>query len=299
MALTLAGGLTACTGSSGEDGGDDTKPGGASTSTAAAPPGKYRTLPEPCGAVDTSTLKKLLPGAEGEETGSGDANPSASPYEGEPTVTYDTDRRVGCRWKSATTLGTRHLTVNMERVVSYDPAISDDEQAEMLYDEKAAKADIPASGSPSAESDADSGSDGDGSGEDSGADSEKSDSGSASPSPPSSSSSHKSTDPDADKSEDEERTAEDEDAGSPSPGDDLSPRVLTGIGDTAYIDDQLDTADSGVHRDITLVFRTANVIATVEYDQWVTDKRRLPDSAELQEKAQSVARELAEHFSDN
>ncbi|NGO73689.1 hypothetical protein G5C65_36270, partial [Streptomyces sp. SB3404] len=81
--------------------------------------------------------------------------------------------------------------------------------------------------------------------------------------------------------------------------EDLSPRSLDGIGDTAYINDKLDTEDSGVHRDITLVFRTANVIAVVEYDQWVTDKRRIPDSAELQDKARKLAEHLAGEFRES
>lgn len=304
LAVTLSGGLTACTGSDDDGGGGDTKAGSSGSPESSAPPGKYRTLPEPCGAVDLGTLKKLLPDAEAASEAASEGGGSAgkdseakdSPYEGEPVVTYDTDRRAGCRWKSANSLATRHLAVDFERVVSYDPAVSDDEQAQLLYDERAGQAEIPTdsasesgdgeAGTPEEQDDgADgggeepsepSGSDGKNGGGDPADGSEKSDSGD-------------------DQSGSEEGSAEP----SPSPDADLSPRTLDGIGDNAYIDDQLDTGDSGVHRDITLVFRSANVIATVRYDQWLTDKRRTPDSAELQEKARRVAEELAADFDDN
>ncbi|MGH3311363.1 MAG: hypothetical protein ACRDP3_12380 [Streptomyces sp.] len=276
LAVTLSGGLTACSDS--PDGkGTDTKAGGSASTAPAAPPGKYQTLPEPCGAIDLDTLKDLLPGAETAGDGDGEASPSASPYEGEATVTYDTDRRVGCRWKSANSLGSRHLAVDLERVVSYDPAVSDDEQAELLYDQRAGQADIPTeSVSPSPEEKKEKG-EKDGKDEkdgDSPAGSEKPDSASAGP-------------------------GDDPSGSSPSPDAELSPRMLDDIGDNAYIDDQLDTGDSGVHRDITIVFRSANVIATITYDQWLSDKRRIPDSAELQQKARSVAEELTAGFDDN
>ncbi|WP_314171344.1 hypothetical protein [Streptomyces winkii] len=307
LAGLLSVGLTACTGTSDEGAGQDTKPGASSSAAPPAEPGKYRTLPEPCGAVGVETLKKLLPGAEAAESAgtSGEtgkdagSDPDASPYKGDAIATYDTDRRAGCRWKSATSLATRHLAVDLERVVSYDPAVSDDKQAQLLYDERAGQAEIPTEddSSPPPEdegADGDDGDDGSASGSDKGAGdggdskggedqggdpgSEKSDSGSKSPG---------------------DSGNEPESSPSPSADEDLSPRMLDDIGDNAYIDDQLDTADSGVHRDITLVFRSANVIATVKYDQWLTDKRRTPDSAELQELARSVAEELAADFDDN
>lgn len=285
LAVTLSVGLTACTGSQDESGGEDTKPGAPSSPAPPAEPGRYSTLPEPCGAVGVRTLKKLLPGAEAaptagrsSESAGGNAAPEASPYQGKAIVTYDTDRRAGCRWKSSTSLATRHLAVDLERVVSYDPAVSDDKQAQLLYDERAGQAEIPTDGDSS---DSDKGGGDDKSGGGDGGGSEKSGSGSNAAdelskalegSPPPSP--------------------------SPSPDEDLSPRTLDGIGDNAYIDDQLDTGDSGVHRDITLVFRSANVIATVTYDQWLTDKQHTPDSAELQEQARSVATELATQFDD-
>ncbi|MDJ1133833.1 hypothetical protein [Streptomyces iconiensis] len=313
LALVLAGALTACTDSSGADDEGDTKPGGASTSASAAPPGKYRTLPEPCGTVNINTLKDMLPGAAASEDAESDpdsptADASPSPFEGEASETYDTDRRSGCRWKNATTLSTRHLNVDFERVVSYDPAVSDDQQAERLYDRKASKAEIPVS-SASPDNDGGDG-EGDQTQEDQSGDGKGSKKGSpdggASPSgdSPSAKGSSAPKDPKDSEgpkdSEDSTDSQEPAQGGSSSPGtdEDLAPRTLDDIGDTAYINDKLDTGDSGLHRDITLVFRTANVIATVEYDQWVTDKHRIPDSRELQDKARKLAEQLAAHFEE-
>lgn len=302
LVVTLSMGLTACSGSSDEGTGDDSKRGSSTSAAPPAEPGKYSTLPDPCDAVGVETLKRLLPGAEAAAGAADGESPgaSASPFEGEPTVTYDTDRRAGCRWKSATSLATRHLSVDLERVVSYDPAVSDDEQAQQVYDERASGAGFPTGGDGSSSpsegdqseqggpSEKDGGDEKDGQGAEaekkaenagkSAAGSEKPDSG-------------KETQP----ADEEEEAA----AASPSPDEELAPRILDDIGDNAYIDDQLDTSDSGVHRDITLVFRNANVLVTVKYDQWLTDKRRSPDSAELQEKARSVAEELAADFDDN
>jgi hypothetical protein len=302
LVVMLSLGLTACSGSSDDGTGGDSKPG---TSTPAAPPaepGKYSTLPDPCDAVGHGTLKRLLPGAEAVEA-SGAKNPgaSASPFEGEPAVTYDTDRRAGCRWKSATSLATRHLSVDLERVVSYDPAVSDDEQAQQVYDERASSAGFPTGGdgssTPPESEQGEQGDEGgqsekDGSDEQDGQSTKNAEKKSAK-------NAAGSEKPDSGKN-DQPADEEEEAAGaSPSPEEELAPRILDDIGDNAYIDDQLDTSDSGVHRDITLVFRSANVLVTVKYDQWLTDKRRSPDSAELQEKARSVAEELAADFDDN
>ncbi|MGP3973473.1 hypothetical protein ACTWQF_05415 [Streptomyces sp. 8N114] len=280
LALTgaLTGALAACTGSAGTGDDEDGKPGSASASASAPAPGKYDSLPEPCGTVGVGQLREMLPGAaaaEDDDTAAPSAG--AGPYEGESSVTYDTDRRVGCRWKSATTLSTRHLSVDFERVVSYDPAVSDDEQAERLYNKKARKAGIaPAPG---------------GSGSASGKSTGKTPDGDTSPTDKKGSSGDRDG---SDGSEDDT-----EDSPSPTPDEDLAPRSLDDVGDAAYIDDELHTADSGLHRDITLVFRTANVIATVEYDQWVTDKHRIPDSDELQEKARELAGQLAGRFEED
>lgn len=96
VAALLAALLTGCTGGSGATGdATDSKPGDVGTSAVAARPGKYRTLPEPCRQLDKGTLDKMLPGIK--ELPEGEQRDKA--YEGAATVTYDTDRRVGCRWK--------------------------------------------------------------------------------------------------------------------------------------------------------------------------------------------------------
>jgi len=290
LVAVLAVGSVGCTGDSGSGGATaDSKPGSVSAEAATAPPGTYRDLPEPCGTVGLDVLRAMLPGAGGgdapEDGGEGDETPAA--YEGERTVTYDNDRRVGCRWKSSTGLGSRHLLVDFERVVSYDPAVSDDERAERLYEDMVAEAGIPAS-PPANEG--------------------------APESPKSPGTAESSRAPEGPKAPEESETPEtgtarpEADAGKTGEPDvparpsasaaELAPRPLDGIGDAAYIDDELVTAGSGVHRDITLVFRTGNVIVTVEYEQWATDKRRLPDSAELQQKARTLAGRLAEEFDD-
>ncbi|WP_233221577.1 DUF3558 domain-containing protein, partial [Streptomyces carminius] len=136
VALLAAG----CTGGSGTGGpAADSKPGVADAGAVTAPPGTHRDLPEPCGTVGVGLLRELLPGAEDTgDAGDGDATPAA--YEGEQTVTYDNDRRVGCRWKSSTGTDSRRLLVDFERIVSYDPAVSDDERAERRYAELVAEA---------------------------------------------------------------------------------------------------------------------------------------------------------------
>ncbi|MFG3251985.1 hypothetical protein [Streptomyces sp. NPDC048172] len=304
LALLLTGALAACTGSSDPDDEADTKPGDPTATTSTAPPGKHRTLPEACGTVSVAMLKDLLPGAAAEEEasddGSGGDDPSPSPYEGEASVTYDTDRRVGCRWKSATTLGTRHLTIDFERVVSYDPAVSDDEQAGLLYERKATKADIPLTTPSPEESDDTSGETGDSEGADSPESSESPD-GSGEKSKGEKEKDGAKESAKGKKKGDAEgdgASADETDATQDGTEEQLSPRTLDGIGDAAYINDKLDTEDSGVHRDITLVFRTANVIATVEYDQWVTDKHRIPGSRELQDKAQELSEQLVGRFEE-
>ncbi|MDF4254131.1 hypothetical protein [Streptomyces sp. WMMB303] len=282
LVLALAGTVAGCTGSSGGEDDKDGKSGGASASPSAAAPGKYDSLPEPCGTVGVSHLRDMLPGAAAAEDEGGEENTAApstgpDPLEGEASATYDTDRSVGCRWKSATTLGTRHLSVQFERVVSYDPSISDNQQAERLYGEKAREAGI--SGAPGSTSGSPAGETPDGHASPTAGDGGKSTGGG-----------------DPDSSADPDKAP----AESPStPEEDVAPRTLQDIGDAAYLDDALHTADSGLHRDITLVFRTGNVIATVEYDQWVTDKHRIPDSHELQKKTRELAEQLAGRFEED
>ncbi|MFB8029107.1 DUF3558 domain-containing protein [Streptomyces sp. NPDC056465] len=253
--------------SAGSDAADpdaDSKPG--SPTVTAAPPGKYRTLPESCRAVPRSTLKDLLPGAADlpEEQ-------QEKAYEGTATVTYDTDRKVGCRWKSDAPDASRNLSIDFERVVSYDPSVSDDDRAREVYGKKEEEAELPTSGgvTPSETPD------GQGS---------ASPDGTPSGSPAGSSSATPSADP----------------SGSTAgPGEDLRPRLLDGLGDAAFLDDALTRAGSSAqHRTVSVVFRTSNVIVTVEYTEQPARMTEVPDSKELQEKAQALARKLAETLSE-
>ncbi|MCX4639923.1 hypothetical protein QT196_18290 [Streptomyces sp. P9-2B-2] len=290
VAAALAAGLTACTGGSGSDGEEgDAKSGGTSTSSQAAEPGRYQTLPEACGLPARSSLRGMLPG-DGQQLSRDEAKKI---YDGQPDITYDTDRRVGCHWTRETTAGTRHLSLDIQRVVSYNAAVSDDSKAQGIYDTKAVDAKIPSGGngspspvtpSPSATKDTSkdkTGDKGKGTGTTTNSSTDKKE---KAPSGSPSGSSAPATDPSAD----------------PSAGlsDSTAPRVLDDLGDAAFLNDKLVTADSGVHRDVTVVFRTSNVIVTLTYDQWSTDKTMLPESQELQDKARSLAGELSESLSE-
>ncbi|MGA5271324.1 hypothetical protein [Streptomyces lydicamycinicus] len=284
VAAALAAGLTACTGGSGSDGEEgDAKSGGTSTSSQAAEPGRYQTLPEACGLPARSSLRGMLPGG-GQHLSRDEAKKI---YDGQPDITYDTDRRVGCRWTRETTAGTRHLSLDIQRVVSYDAAVSDDDKAQGVYDSKALAAKIPSGGngspSPADPSPSATKSEGKGEGKGEGTGTTTNSSTDKKEQTPSGSPSGASTpaaDPSADLS------------------DSTAPRVLDDLGDAAFLNDKLVTADSGVHRDVTVVFRTSNVIVTLTYDQWSTDKTMLPESQELQDKARSLAGELSESLSE-
>ncbi|MFF7015853.1 MULTISPECIES: hypothetical protein [Streptomyces] len=268
LLAALAAGCSA--GSDGGTGDADSKP-GSPTATIAAP-GKYRTLPAPCRAVPGSTLKDLLPGV---------AELSRQQQEralrGSATITYDTDRRVGCSWKSDAPDSSRNLSIDFERVVSYDPTVSDDDLARALYVKKENAAELPGSAtpglapekgatrSPGGEGEAKgSGKSGDGQGS-------AGSSASASGTP-----------------------------GAPgSPGEELRPRVLSGLADAAFLDDLLTRAGSTAqHRTVSVVFRTSNVLVTVRYGEQPALVTKVPDSKELQDKAQALARKLAEVISE-
>ncbi|MGW5445763.1 DUF3558 domain-containing protein [Streptomyces asiaticus] len=289
ITVLAAAGLGGCTGSDSTADPDDGASGDSGTAVSAEP-GRYRTLPEACGAVSRKTLQALLPGAEQDD----------KVYDGQAAVTYDIDRRDGCRWKVETTSGTRYLTIDFQRVVSYDPSVSDDDRAQETYEKKAVAADIPDATSPppSSPSDSESGSesgagdagDGGGSSDDSGS----SASASSSADEPGKSSKGDKTD-EGGKSTDSPSAGADASGGSDesdTASEDTAPRRLDDLGDDAFLNDQLITKDSGIHRDITVVFRSSNVIATIEYDQWTTDKKHIPSSQELQENAQDLADEL-------
>ncbi|MFD6281887.1 DUF3558 domain-containing protein [Streptomyces sp. NPDC060209] len=258
LLVALVAGCSA--GSDADDPDADSKPG--SPTVTAAPPGKYRTLPESCRAVPRPTLKDLLPGAAElpEEQ-------QEKVYEGTATVTYDTDRKVGCRWKSDAPDASRNLSIDFERVVSYDPAVSDDDRAREVYTTKEDAAALPTSAGVTP-SETPSGSASETAG------------GTPSGSPSGISSATPSADP----------------SGSTTDSDtDLRPRLLDELGDAAFLDDELTRAGSTAqHRTVSVVFRTSNVIVTVQYTEQPARVTEVPDSGELQEKAQALARKLAE-----
>ncbi|MEU6539749.1 DUF3558 domain-containing protein [Streptomyces sp. NPDC047000] len=276
-AALLAALLAGCTGGSGSGGStDNSNPGDAGTATVAAQPGKYRTLPEPCGAVSHGTLASLLPGIA-QLT---DQTQRQKAYDGDATLTYDTDRKAGCRWKVESTAATDHLFVDFERVVSYDNSVSDDSQAEKIFAGKQTDAGLPApsaSGSPGANTTT-GGTAGTGT-EAMGKATSSAPTGSASPSATPSGSSSGSGSPSA------SPTA------TPS---DLASRALTDLGDEAFLDDSLSSSGSTAkQRTVTVVFRTSNVIVTIEYAEQPTTVTAVPDSQEMQDRARKLAAQLA------
>lgn len=272
LIAALAAGCSSGTGTSGSD--TDSKPGAPVTST--APPGKYRTLPEACRSIAPATLKDLLPGAS--------ELPEAQQekvFDGSPAVTYDTDRRAGCRWKTEAPDGARSLFVDFERVVSYDPSVSDDDSAGEVYAKKEEAADLPSdSGLPNGSEN------GTGNGSENGTPS-ASDTPSGTSSEKPGADADKSTDPAGGDSTDG------------SAAEDLRPRVLDSLGDNAFLDDLLTRAGSTAqHRTVRVVFRTSNVIVTIEYTAQPVLSTEVPDSKELQEKAQALGRKLVDGFTE-
>ncbi|MCM1937585.1 DUF3558 domain-containing protein [Streptomyces sp. G3] len=275
VAALLAALLAGCTG--GSEGGataDDSNPGQPGVATEAAEPGKYRTLPEPCGAVGDKALDSLLPGIE-EIT---DEEQREKAYAGEPTLAYDTDRKVGCRWKVESAQATNHLFVDFERVVSYDGAVSDDSEAEQLFAKQVEAADLPepvVSESEDSEAPGESGSPSGtpSSGEPaSGAGGTASASSSSSSSPSSSSS-----------------------ASSDATPAEVQPRLLDDLGDEAFVDDALSSSGSTAkRRTVTVAFRTSNVMVTIEYAEQSATLGVVPDSEEMQDKARKLASQLAD-----
>ncbi|MER6686679.1 DUF3558 domain-containing protein [Streptomyces olivaceoviridis] len=279
-AALLAALLAGCTSGSGDEGPtDNANPGDAGSATAAAQPGRYRTLPEPCGAVGHDALDALLPGIQ-QIT---DPAQRDKAYQGEAALTYDTDRKVGCRWKVESAEATDRLSVDFERVVSYDNTVSDDDQAQRLFLEKETAADLPApatssapppsSPTPTASSSASASASAKGS--PGGAASPGSATSSSANSPASSGSSGPSG------------------ASSGAAPSDLQPRVLTDVGDEAYLDDQLSTSGSTAEqRTVTVVFRTSNVIVTLQYEEQPMAMGTVPDSKEMQDRARNLASRL-------
>ncbi|MER6305062.1 hypothetical protein [Streptomyces sp. NPDC001657] len=306
----LAVGLAGCSGGPGTDGdAADAKGGDPAATSQSAEPGRYQTLPEACGLPSRSTVRGMLPG-DGQQLSDAEADKL---YGGQADITYDTDRRVGCHWTRETDAGTRHLSLDIQRVVSYDAAVSDDDKAQGIYDSKELAAQIPSGGgtgssptAPPSKSTKDAKDTKGAKGKDTGGAksgepaSGKAPAGKASASgkPGTGASANPSASPGGDASEDKSTASTAPPTTDPSAGASTAPRVLDGLADAAFLNDKLITADSGVHRDVTVVFRTSNVIVTITYDQWSTDKSMLPESQELQDKARSLADELADRLAE-
>ncbi|MDI5972253.1 hypothetical protein POF50_023440 [Streptomyces sp. SL13] len=220
-------GVAGCSASSsGDDGAGDPGVTDQSGTVTAAPPGKYQTLPEPCGSVSRTTLTSILPKASG--------------YAGTPALTYDTDRRVGCKWDGTANGAARALVIDIERVVSYNPAVSDDDKAHQDFAQQATAAHVPA-GEP----------------------------------------------------------VPNVVLGTPQPGTSSPPaahtaggaskRRISGLGDEAFLNDSVKRNPGGSGIDVTFVFRTANVLVTVDLSQPASGAA----DADLQLGADQVAQELA------
>ncbi|MEU8621340.1 DUF3558 domain-containing protein [Streptomyces sp. NPDC048623] len=289
LALGLGIGLTGC--SSGTTTDKEAVDSKAGPATVTAPPGRYRTLFDPCGAVPRATLKDLLPGAAGLPEADRDRT-----YRGDAAATFDTDRRVGCGWKSDAPDATHRLSLDIERVVSYDPAVSDDDRAQEVYGRKQAAAGIAPA--PTAQPTAPA----------------------TSPATPTATApppatpagggatsalaGHQPQGPQAPQlpqgPQGSTAPAAPTTPTTPvSPTTGLEPRTLDGLGDVAFVDDTLSTTGpSGAKRLVSVVFRTSNVIVTVSYEEQTTASAELPDSRELQEKARNLARLLAERLEE-
>ncbi|MGW0999464.1 DUF3558 domain-containing protein [Streptomyces sp. NPDC002523] len=270
IAALLAALLAGCSsGSGGDSTTDNSNPGDTGTATVAAQPGKYRTLPEPCGAVGHDNLDALLPGIR--QIADPDLRDKA--YRGEAELTYDTDRKVGCHWKVESTAATDRLSVDFERVVSYDNAVSDDDQAQKLFQQMETAADLPepSSSVPATPTATPTGS----------ATASASATANSGASPSSAGSS-------ADASSDPG-----DPSGSASSEADLQPRALSDLGDEAYLDDQLGSSGSTAEqRTVTVVFRTSNVVVTIEYEEQAMAVGVVPDSKEMQDRARNLASRL-------
>jgi hypothetical protein len=306
LGTVLAAGVTGCDGPGSAAGGNSGATGSAGESMSAQP-GKYQTLPEACGLVSRKTLQSLLPGAAEDD----------QVYDGTAAVTFDTDRRVGCHWKVGNGNGTRELTLDFQRVVSYDPSVSDDDEAQRRYQAAAAEAHVPGilppvtppvqDGSASAStsslstaltsavSSALSSASAFSSGSDSSSGSASgspTSSGSASSSSPSTASASGSPSSDPSSTPDTGGSAGPSATATPVL---TAPRRLGGIGDEAYLDDRL-TTTGGLHREVTVVFLASNVIATIGYEEWPADHKSVPSSEQMQADAQDLAKNLTGHL---
>ncbi|MFD3788779.1 DUF3558 domain-containing protein [Streptomyces cyaneofuscatus] len=291
VALLAALAVGCSAGSDGSATDADSKPGGPTVTT--APPGKYRTLPAPCRAVPASTLKDLLPGVAELPR-----QQQEKALRGSPTITYDTDRKVGCSWKADAPDSSRNLSIDFERVVSYDPLVSDDDRARSLYVKKENAAELPGGTTPGTapEKGAPTSAGGREKGQEKETGKAGDGKGSADPSPSASDSAGTSASTSSGTSS---GTSSDTPGTPGGSNEDLRPRVVDGLGDAAFLDDLLTRAGSTAqHRTVSVVFRTSNVIVTVRYNEQPALVTKVPDSKELQDKAQALARKLAEVISE-
>ncbi|MDX2530720.1 hypothetical protein [Streptomyces europaeiscabiei] len=274
VAVLLAALLAACTGSDDSSSQDDPRPGEATASATVAQPGRYDTLPEPCGAIDHDTLDTLLPGIR-QLPGAAQREQA---YEGEATQTYDTDAKAGCRWKVESADATHYVFVDFERVVSWDNAVSDDSKAQEVYGGKVEAADLPEPTPTDSEEE-----------------SEGTDEESDEPAQTGASTAEPSASPSASASRSASPSASSSSPSASGTPASLLPRTLDGLGDEAFLDDALGTSKQ---RTVTVVFRTSNVIVTVEYEEQPATTTVVPDSEELQDRARNLAERLADAFDD-
>ncbi|MFD3546202.1 DUF3558 domain-containing protein [Streptomyces sp. NPDC058655] len=268
LAAGLAG-LTGCTSGGQTGAATDNKAGG--KAAAPAQPGKYRSLPAPCKAVDGKRLKGMLPAAENlppEQRG--------PLYAGTADASYDGDRHVGCRWTAQSAEETRLLSVGFERVVSYDRgAASDDDKARQVFVARLTDAHLPFPGPIPTPS---------GTGVPAATTPTQAAPPPASPSAPA---------PGA--------TAPAPPTPSPSPSAvELGSRVLAGLGNEAFLDDKLSPAGATAAqtRTVRIVFRTSNVLVTVEYSVQPSLPGVVPPSTETQDRARQLAQDLVERFNE-
>ncbi|MFC8898497.1 DUF3558 domain-containing protein [Streptomyces cinereoruber] len=293
LGLGLAAGLVGCSsGTPSEDVAVDAKAGLAAS---AAPPGRYQTLFEPCGAVPRAVLQEMLPGAAALPDPERDRA-----YRGTAAVTYDTDRRVGCSWRADTPEASHRLSLDIERVVSYDSAVSDDDRAQEVYVRKqlAANIPLPPTAPPETGGTPTTGPSGSTTGTaGTGGPSQPAVTGGATPVNAPASAPPGSTAPTA-PTPTGSASGGPTPSGAPSPTG-LEPRVLEGLGDVAYLDDVLgQPRASSRQRSVSVVFRTSNVIVTVSYREEAVGLAEAPDSGELQERARKVARLLADRLEE-
>ncbi|MFD4988073.1 hypothetical protein [Streptomyces sp. NPDC058374] len=289
LVLLAALGAAGCTGDPAAEDSPDAKPAGSEATTAQAEPGKYQTLPQPCSSVEPGTLDAMLPGLAAL-----DEEQRQKAYEGTASATYDSDRRTGCRWKVDSANAGHLLRIDFERVVSYSASVSDDARAQAVYGDRMKEADLPLPSDPRDEP--------------AGArssDQPKADRDESRATAPADGEAGKGASPEAPgkpgkggtDGKGESPTEEEADPAVPAEG--LEPRLLDELADDAFIDDHLATSSSGSgQRTVTVVFRTSNVIVTVEYEAQPRQVAEVPDSASMQEKARELAAKLAERLSD-